>query len=43
MVQPTRRVVTGHDVNGKAVILIDGAAPRGRAEAGIFERLGAED
>src|SRR6266571_5160406 len=30
MVQPTRRVVTGHDVNGKAVILIDGAAPNAK-------------
>src|SRR5256885_14301634 len=27
MVQPTRRVVTGHDAKGKAVVLIDGAAP----------------
>src|SRR6059036_1026288 len=30
MVQPTRRVVTGHDANGKAVILIDGAAPNAK-------------
>src|SRR5882762_10323334 len=26
MVRPTRRVVTGHDANGKAVVVIDGAA-----------------
>src|SRR5439155_20424376 len=26
MAQQTRRVVTGHDANGKAVVLIDGAA-----------------
>ena len=26
MAQPTRRVVTGHDAKGKAVVLIDGAA-----------------
>jgi len=26
MEQPTRRVVTGHDAKGKAVVLIDGAA-----------------
>src|SRR2546422_9117747 len=26
MPQQTRRVVTGHDANGKAVVLIDGAA-----------------
>jgi len=26
MVQPTRRVVTGHDASGRAVVLIDGAA-----------------
>jgi mannose-6-phosphate isomerase-like protein (cupin superfamily) len=26
MAQPTRRVVTGHDANGKAIVLIDGAA-----------------
>jgi len=26
MAQPTRRVVTGHDADGKAVVLIDGAA-----------------
>src|SRR5213592_4119692 len=30
MVQPTRRVVTGHDAKGKAVILIDGAAPNAK-------------
>ena len=27
MAQPTRRVVTGHDASGKAVVVIDGAAP----------------
>ncbi len=27
MVRPTRRVVTGHDASGKAVVVIDGAAP----------------
>jgi len=27
MPRPTRRVVTGHDAKGKAVVLIDGAAP----------------
>jgi naringenin degradation protein FdeH len=26
MTQPTRRVVTGHDAKGKAIVLIDGAA-----------------
>ena len=30
MVQPTRRVVTGHDTKGKAVVLIDGAAPNAK-------------
>src|SRR6266480_779591 len=30
MVQPTRRVVTGHDAKGKAVVLIDGAAPNAK-------------
>jgi mannose-6-phosphate isomerase-like protein (cupin superfamily) len=27
LMKPTRRVVTGHDENGKAVVLTDGAAP----------------
>lgn len=27
MARPTRRVVTGHDASGKAVVLFDGAAP----------------
>src|SRR5690242_4110306 len=27
---PTRRVVTGHDASGKAVVLIDGAAPNAK-------------
>jgi len=30
MVQPTRRVVTGHDAKGRAVVLIDGAAPNAK-------------
>ena len=30
MVQPTRRVVTGHDAQGRAVVLIDGAAPNAK-------------
>ena len=30
MVQPTRRVVTGHDAKEKAVVLIDGAAPNAK-------------
>ena len=30
MPQQTRRVVTGHDANGKAVVLIDGAAPNAK-------------
>ena len=30
MTQPTRRVVTGHDRAGKAVVIVDGAAPNAR-------------
>jgi mannose-6-phosphate isomerase-like protein (cupin superfamily) len=30
MAQPTRRVVTGHDAKGKAIVLIDGAAPNAK-------------
>src|SRR5207245_10802422 len=30
MVQPTRRVVTGHNAKGRAVVLIDGAAPNAK-------------
>jgi len=30
MTQPTRRVVTGHDARGKAVVVIDGAAPNAK-------------
>jgi mannose-6-phosphate isomerase-like protein (cupin superfamily) len=30
MAQPTRRVVTGHDARGKAVVLIDGTAPNAK-------------
>src|SRR6267378_3643099 len=30
MAQPTRRVVTGHDAKGRAVVFIDGSAPNAR-------------
>jgi mannose-6-phosphate isomerase-like protein (cupin superfamily) len=30
MARPTRRAVTGHDASGKAVVLIDGAAPNAK-------------
>jgi len=30
MVRPTRRVVTGYDARGRAVVLIDGAAPNAK-------------
>jgi mannose-6-phosphate isomerase-like protein (cupin superfamily) len=30
MTRPTRRVVTGHDANGRAVVLFDGAAPNAK-------------
>ena len=30
MVQPTRRVVTGYDASGRAIVLIDGAAPNAK-------------
>src|SRR5258708_5190695 len=30
LAQPTRRVVTGHDAEGRAVVLIDGAAPNAK-------------
>jgi mannose-6-phosphate isomerase-like protein (cupin superfamily) len=30
MTRPTRRVVTGHDASGKAVVLLDGAAPNAK-------------
>jgi mannose-6-phosphate isomerase-like protein (cupin superfamily) len=30
MVRATRRVVTGHDASGKAIVLIDGAAPNAK-------------
>ena len=30
MARPTRRVVTGHDASGRAVVLIDGAAPNAK-------------
>src|SRR5580704_14802436 len=39
--QHTRRVVTGHDDQGKAVVLVDGAAPnvRVRAASGLTSTL----
>jgi mannose-6-phosphate isomerase-like protein (cupin superfamily) len=30
MTRPTRRVVTGHDASGRAVVLIDGVAPNAK-------------
>jgi mannose-6-phosphate isomerase-like protein (cupin superfamily) len=30
MTRPTRRVVTGHDASGRAVVLVDGAAPNAK-------------
>ncbi|HEX9193314.1 MAG TPA: cupin domain-containing protein [Burkholderiales bacterium] len=41
MTQPTRRVVTGHDRAGKAVVLVDGAAPnvRLRQATGLVSTL----
>jgi len=30
MARPTRRVVTGHDASGRAVVLIDGSAPNAK-------------
>ena len=30
MARPTRRVVTGHDASGRAVVLMDGAAPNAK-------------
>lgn len=30
MMRPTRRLVTGHDASGKAVVLIDGTAPNAK-------------
>jgi mannose-6-phosphate isomerase-like protein (cupin superfamily) len=41
MTQPTRRVVTGHDDQGKAVVLIDGPAPniKLRAASGLISTL----
>ena len=39
--QPTRRVVTGHDATGKAVVVIDGAAPNAklRIASGVTSTL----
>jgi mannose-6-phosphate isomerase-like protein (cupin superfamily) len=41
MTQPTRRVVTGHDDQGKAVVLIDAPAPnvKVRAASGLISTL----
>jgi hypothetical protein len=41
MTQPTRRVVTGHDDQGKAVVLIDGPAPnvKLRTASGLVSTL----
>ena len=40
MSTPVRRVVTGHDASGKAVILIDGAAPNQRVrQTGLVSTL----
>ena len=40
MAKPVRRVVTGHDAGGKAVVLADGAAPNQKARnAGIVSTL----
>jgi quercetin dioxygenase-like cupin family protein len=41
MTQPTRRVVTGHDGQGKAVVLMDGPAPnvRERTASGLISTL----
>jgi len=41
MTQPTRRVVTGHDDKGRAVVLIDGPAPnvKTRAASGLISTL----
>lgn len=41
MTQATRRVVTGHDATGKAVVVIDGAAPNAklRAASGVTSTL----
>ncbi len=41
MIQSVRRVVTGHDESGKAVVLMDGAAPnvKQRKASGLFSTL----
>jgi len=41
MTKQTRRVVTGHDDQGRAVVLVDGAAPnvRVRTESGVISTL----
>jgi len=41
MIKPTRRVVTGHDRSGKAIVVIDGAAPNAkiRSATGLTSTL----
>lgn len=41
MIHPVRRVVTGHDESGRAVVLMDGAAPnvKHRKASGLFSTL----
>ena len=41
MAQPIRRIVTGHDASGKAIVVIDGPSPyaRSRPETGITSTL----
>src|SRR4051812_43317946 len=39
---PRRRIVTGHDAEGKSIILSDGPSP-GRFESGEWEELWAVD
>jgi quercetin dioxygenase-like cupin family protein len=41
MTQPTRRIVTGHDKQGKAVLLLDGPAPnvKARTASGLISTL----
>ncbi len=40
MAKPVRRVVTGHDASGKAVVLMDGAAPNQKTrDSGLVSTL----
>jgi mannose-6-phosphate isomerase-like protein (cupin superfamily) len=39
MSNPVRRVVTGHDDGGKAIVVIDGAAPASARSGGIMSTL----